>query len=372
MTRFVTADADLMREALALAQQAIGLSEPNPRVGCVIAAADGRVIGRGSTQQAGGAHAEVMALQDARERGENLRGASAYVTLEPCSHHGQTPPCCDALIAAGLSRVVSAVQDPNPLVAGRGVERLRAAGIAVEVGLLDDEAREVNIGFFSRMLRGLPWVRVKAAVSVDGRSALSNGLSQWITGEVARRDGHVWRKRASALLTGVGTVLADNPRLDVRLVATARQPLRVIVDSRLQTPLDARILDAAGNALIYTAEPGAPRIALLRDRGVEVVPVRGASGQVDLSAMLQDLAAREINELHVEAGPRLNGSLAHEGLVDEWLVYMSPKLIGIGKDLASFGPLQDLQQALALRFHSIEPVGEDLRLLLRRADAAAW
>src|SRR4051812_46752903 len=226
-----TPSHDPMRSALALAAEAIGLSDPNPRVGCVIVGADGRVIGQGHTQEAGGAHAEVMALRDAAARGETCAGATAYVTLEPCSHHGRTPPCCDALIAAGLGRVVYALDDPNPLVAGQGATRLRAAGITVESGPLADEARELNIGFFSRMQRARPWVRLKAAASLDGRTALNNGASQWITGPSARADGHAWRKRAGALLTGVGTVLDDNPRLDVRLVETARQPLRVIVDS---------------------------------------------------------------------------------------------------------------------------------------------
>ncbi|HZE92036.1 MAG TPA: bifunctional diaminohydroxyphosphoribosylaminopyrimidine deaminase/5-amino-6-(5-phosphoribosylamino)uracil reductase RibD, partial [Rhizobacter sp.] len=214
---FFADDDAAMREALALAAHAIGLSEPNPRVGCVICGADGRVLGRGHTQEAGGPHAEVMALRDAAAQGENVRGATLYVTLEPCSHQGRTPPCCDALLAAGVARVVAAVQDPNPLVSGQGAARLRAAGVRVDVGLLAEAASELNIGFFSRMLRGLPWVRLKSAVSLDGRSALDNGVSQWITGATARSDGHAWRKRAGAVLTGVGTVLEDDPRLDVRL-----------------------------------------------------------------------------------------------------------------------------------------------------------
>ncbi|HEX7439984.1 MAG TPA: bifunctional diaminohydroxyphosphoribosylaminopyrimidine deaminase/5-amino-6-(5-phosphoribosylamino)uracil reductase RibD, partial [Caldimonas sp.] len=231
-----------MREALRLAALAIGVCEPNPRVGCVIVAADGRVIGRGHTQQSGSAHAEVMALRDAAAHGESVRGATAHVTLEPCSHHGRTPPCSEALIAAGVGRVVMAIEDPNPLVSGAGAAQLRAAGIAVEVGPRADEARELNIGFFSRMQRGRPWVRLKAAVSLDGRTALPNGASQWITGAQARADGHAFRKRAGAILTGVGTVLDDDPRLDVRLVPTTNQPLRVVVDSRLDMPLTARVL----------------------------------------------------------------------------------------------------------------------------------
>jgi len=356
-----------MHEALALAHAAIGLSEPNPRVGCVITAADGRVLGRGHTQQAGGPHAEVVALQDLQQRGGTAAGAIVHVTLEPCAHHGRTPPCCDALIAAGVARVVMAIEDPNPLVAGQGAARLRAAGIAVEPGPLAVEARELNIGFFSRMQRGRPWVRLKAAVSLDGRTALNNGASQWITSTEARTDGHAWRKRAGAVLTGVGTVLDDDPRLDVRLVDTARQPLRVIVDSRLETPAAARILDAPGRVLIYAAAPDQARAAALRERGAEIAVCAGAHAKVDLAAMLADLAARGINELHVEAGHKLNGSFVREGLVDEFLIYMAPKLLGVGRELAAFGPLEQLSDSLALRFESVVPFGPDLRLLARPA-----
>jgi diaminohydroxyphosphoribosylaminopyrimidine deaminase / 5-amino-6-(5-phosphoribosylamino)uracil reductase len=358
-------DTLLMQEALALAQQAIGLSEPNPRVGCVIAAADGQVIGRGHTQQAGGPHAEVMALRDAAARGHSVRGATVIVTLEPCSHHGRTPPCCDALIAAGVQRVVMAVQDPNPLVAGLGAARLRAAGVQVDTGPLADEARELNIGFFSRMQRGRPWVRLKAAVSLDGRTALNNGVSQWITGPAARTDGHAYRKRAGAVLTGVGTVLDDDPRLDVRLVDTALQPLRVVVDSRLETPPTAKLLDAPGRVLIYAAQAEPAWQAALQQRGAEIAIMAGATGKVDLPAMLSDLAQRGINELHVEAGHKLNGSFVREGLVDEFLIYVAPKLIGIGRELAAFGPLERLQDSLELRFVSVASVGDDLRIIAR-------
>lgn len=354
-----------MGEALALAAQAIGLTEPNPRVGCVITSTDGLVVGRGHTQEAGGPHAEVMALRDAAERGHDVRGATAYVSLEPCSHHGRTPPCCDALIAAGLGRVVAAMQDPNPLVAGQGTARLRAAGITVQVGVLAEEAHELNIGFFSRMLRKRPWVRLKTAVSLDGRTSLENGLSQWITGETARTDGHAWRKRASAVLTGVGTVLEDNPRLDVRLVDTPRQPLRVIVDSRLDTPTTARILEPPGSVLIYAAGPDKARREALQARNAEIALSPGANGKVDLPSMLADLAQRGINELHVEAGHKLSGSFVREGLVDEFLVYQAPKLLGTGPGLATFGPLESLDDALALRFVSIERLGNDLRLIAR-------
>lgn len=354
-----------MAEALALAQQAIGLSEPNPRVGCLIVTDDGRVIGRGHTQQAGGPHAEVMALRDAAEHGHSVHGATVVVTLEPCAHHGRTPPCSDALVGAGVSRVVMAIEDPNPLVAGQGAARLRAAGIEVIEGIGSEAARELNIGFFSRMQRQRPWVRMKVAASLDGRTALANGVSQWITGEAARTDGHAWRRRAGAVLTGVGTVVEDNPRLDVRLVPTPRQPLRVVVDSRLDAPTGARIFEAPGSALVYAANPSAERLAAFAERGIDVARVPGAHDKVDLAAMLADLAVRGINELHVEAGHKLNGSFVRERLVDEYLIYLAPKLLGAGRDLAAFGPLTELADAVSLRFHQIDRVGEDLRVLAR-------
>ena len=365
------ADEARLAEALALAHGAIGLSEPNPRVGCIVVATDGRTIGRGHTQVAGGAHAEVAALADARAAGEDdaLRGATAFVTLEPCAHHGRTPPCCNALIAAGIARAVVAVADPNPLVAGRGIERLRAAGIAIDVAdpasAIADAARELNVGFFARMQRGTPWLRLKVAISLDGRTALPDGSSQWITGEAARRDGHAWRKRAGAVLTGVGTVRDDDPRLDVRHVDTARQPLRVVVDSKLAVAPAARILQPPGAALVYAAVPDAVRIDALRARGVEVMLVPNADAKVDLAALLADLGARGINELHVEAGAKLNASFARAGLVDEWLVYVAPKLLGDGRGLAALGTLASLDDALRLRFHDVALVGDDLRLLLR-------
>jgi diaminohydroxyphosphoribosylaminopyrimidine deaminase/5-amino-6-(5-phosphoribosylamino)uracil reductase len=359
-------DRRRLEQALALAQQAVGLSDPNPRVGCVLAAADGRTLARGYTQQAGGPHAEAAALSAALAQGIALRGSTAWVSLEPCAHHGRTPPCSDALIDAGVSRVVVAAVDPNPMVAGQGLARLRAAGIQVD--LADDDiardARELNIGFFSRMQRGRPWVRMKIAASLDGRTALDNGSSQWITGEAARSDGHLWRKRASALLTGIGTVLEDNPRLDVRLVPTPRQPLRVIVDSRLQTPPDARILDAPGDVLIYTAGNGANAQAL-RDGGAELAALPAPHGKVDLGAMLADLAHRGVNELHVEAGHKLNASLLREGLVDELLVYLAPKLLGLGREMAAFGPLSTLAEALQFEFTQVDRIGTDLRILAR-------
>jgi len=359
-----------MGEALQWAERAVGLCDPNPRVGCVIVGADGGVIGRGHTQQAGGPHAEVMALRDAAGHGHSVRGATVWVTLEPCSHHGRTPPCCDALIEAGVGRVVAAIEDPNPRVAGDGMRRLRAAGIQVDDGPGGEASRELNIGFFSRMERGRPWLRLKAAVSLDGRTALPDGTSQWITGLEARTDGHRYRRRAGAVLTGVGTVLDDDPRLDVRLVPTALQPLRVIVDSRLDTPATARVLQPPGAVLVYAATPDDGRRRALADRGVEVALQPSPSGKVDLAAMLGDLARRGINELHVEAGHKLNGSLVREGLVDEFLVYMAPKLLGVGRELALFGPLGALEEAPALAFESVTPIGRDLRIVARPLPAA--
>lgn len=361
----------LMREALELATRAIGLSEPNPRVGCILTAPDGRVIGRGHTQQAGGPHAEVMALRDAESAGESVDGATAIVTLEPCAHHGRTPPCCDALIAAGIRRVLCAGEDPFPAVAGQGLARLRAAGIDVQTwpaGPSTDAARELNIGFFSRIERGRPWLRLKVAASLDGRTALDNGASQWITGEAARRDGHAWRRRAGAVLTGAGTIHDDDPRLDVRLVETARQPLRVIVDSRLDVPAAARIFDPDGPVLIYAAAADPARAEALRARGAEIAWQPGARGKVDLLGLLRDLAARGINELHVEAGHRLNGSLVREGLVDEFLIYLAPMLIGTGRGLADLGSLTALRDAPRLRFTDVTMIETDLRVLARPLD----
>ncbi len=361
-------DLSAMRHALALAEGAIGLSDPNPRVGCVIVDTDGRLLGSGHTQAAGQAHAEVMALRDAQARGANLRGATAFVTLEPCSHQGRTGPCCEALISAGLSRVVAAIADPNPQVAGQGLARLAQAGMQTSVGLLADEAREVNIGFFSRMQTGRPFVRMKIAASMDGRTALLNGASQWITGVAARTDGHAWRKRAGAVLTGIGTLLDDNPRLDVRLIESALQPLRVVIDSRLETPLNARLLDPPGQVLIYCAvDPlsQAEHAEALRARGAELIYLPGARSKVDLAAVLLDLGGRGVNELHIEAGHKLNGSCLREGLVDELLVYLAPKLLGHGLEMAALGPFESLDQAQNWRWLECCMLGEDLRLRAR-------
>ncbi len=354
-----------IQKALGLAAQALFLSNPNPRVGCVIVAPNGDVLGEGFTQRAGGAHAEVMALRDAAACGRDVRGATAYVTLEPCSHHGRTGPCCDAIIAAGISKVVASISDPNPLVAGHGFGRLRAAGIEVVIGPGAEESRELNIGFFSRMIRGTPWVRVKSAASLDGTTALTNGASQWITSRAARADGHAWRARACAVLTGIGTVLDDNPQLDVREVDTPRQPHVVVVDSQLQLPLDANLLKPGRDCYVYTAVQDTNKQAALESKGVQVAHLPNAAGKVDLAAMLKDLGRRGINELHVEAGHKLNGSLIREGLVDELLVYLAPRLLGQGWGMADFGPLAGLSEGLALEFKSVEKLGPDLRVLAR-------
>jgi diaminohydroxyphosphoribosylaminopyrimidine deaminase/5-amino-6-(5-phosphoribosylamino)uracil reductase len=363
---------DFMQRALALARAGIGRTEPNPRVGCVIVSADGRrILGEGHTQPAGQAHAEVMALRDADARGADVRGATAYVTLEPCAHHGRTGPCCDALVAAGIARVVASLTDPNPLVAGQGFARLRAAGVAVETGPGGAESRELNLGFFSRMVRARPWVRLKIAASLDGQTALANGRSQWITGGQARADGHAWRARAGALLTGIGTVLEDDPRLDVRLAPVGRQPPLVVVDSRLQTPPGAALFGVSERPVwVYAAEAAPPARAALEARGAHVTQLGGPGGKVDLAALLKDLAGRGVNELHVEAGFKLNGSLLREGLVDELLVYLAPKLLGAGRGMVNIGPLQELAEGVALEFGPVERVGDDLRVLARVAGRA--
>ena len=355
----------LIKKALLLADNAAKLTSPNPRVGCLIVESDGSILGQGHTQQAGGPHAEITALRDAATRGNSVKGATAYVTLEPCSHHGRTGPCCDALIAAGIKKVVVSIQDPNPLVSGQGIARLRAAGIEVEVGPGAAESRELNIGFFSRMIRKTPWVRMKVAASLDGTTALANGQSQWITSVEARTDGHAWRARSCAVLTGIGTVLQDNPRLDVRLVDTPRQPHLVVVDSRLETPLDAHLFIAGRGLFIYAAGQNDAKKAALEARGATVVYLPDANGKVDLAAMMKDLARREINELHVEAGSKLNGSLIRAGLVDEFLIYLAPKLLGPGQGMAAFGPLQQLSEAVELQFLSADRVGSDLRVVAR-------
>lgn len=356
-------DYAFMARALQLAERGLFTTTPNPRVGCVIVR-DGVVVGEGWHERAGGPHAEVHALRIA---GERARGATAYVTLEPCSHHGRTPPCVEALIQAGVARTVAAMQDPNPRVAGSGLAELRAAGVESEAGLLEGEARELNVGFVSRMTRGRPWVRMKIAASLDGKTALRNGTSQWITGPDARRDGHRWRARACAVLTGFGTVRDDDPSLTVREVETPRQPLRIVVDSRLETSLEAKLL-AGGNALVFAGIDDRARIAALRARGVEVVVLPNAVHKVDLDAMLKELGRRELNEVHVEAGFKLNGSLLEAGGVDELVLYLAPCLLGdAARGLFDLPALGDLGQRRALVIRDVRHVGADLRVVARFA-----
>lgn len=356
-------DRGFMARALELAERARWHAPPNPAVGCVIVR-DGRILGEGWTQAPGSNHAEIEAMQDARAQGHDLRGATAYVTLEPCSHFGRTPPCANALVEAHLARVVAAIEDPNPQVAGQGLARLREAGIEVRCGLLADEARESNLGFFTRMTRGTPWLRMKIAASLDGKTALANGTSQWITSPDARADGHAWRARAGAILTGIGTVAADDPQLNVRLVNAPRQPLKVLVDSRLDVSPAARLFDD-GKVLVACAVDDAARRAALQARGAELVCLPDSAGKVDLAALMRELGRRHVNEVHAEAGFKLNGSLLRAGVVDELLVYLAPMLIGEATGMAHLPALSELTAAQRLRFHSVSAVGPDVRILAR-------
>jgi len=360
---FSAIDHAHMARALALAERGLFTTQPNPRVGCVVAQGDD-VVGEGWHQRAGGPHAEVFALRDA---GERARGATAYVTLEPCGLHGRTPPCADALIAAGIGRVVIAAEDTSQ-AEGAGLARLRGAGIAVEAGLMRDPARELNVGFFRRIEHGRPFVRLKLAMSLDGRTALANGASQWITGEAARADVQRWRARSSAILTGSGTVLADNPRLTVRLPAgeEAIPPLRVVLDRQLRTPAGSHVLDGSVPTLMLHcagAEVGAPRFAR-----VECIALPVCDGRLDLAAVLALLAARQVNEVHVEAGPVLGGALLAAGLVDELLLYVAPVLLGDhARPLLQLPSLSDMADRWQLRTVEQRMVGEDWRLRLRPA-----
>lgn len=356
-------DLDGMTLALEWAAKGMYTTSPNPRIGCVIVR-DGHVIGAGVTQAAGFDHAEIQALKDAQARGHDVRGATAYVTLEPCNHHGRTPPCSDALVRAGLGRVVAAMEDPNPLVAGQGLAKLAAAGIAVSSGVLADAAHEMNIGFFSRMRRGLPWVRMKSAASLDGMTALHNGQSQWITGPEARADGHAWRARACAILTGIGTVKADDPQLNVRAVETPRQPRRIVVDSKLDIDPKARVLEGGGTWIV-AAVSDPEKEAALRAAGAEIIVLPNAAGKVDLPELMRELGRRQINELHVEAGGKLNGSLIREGCVDELLVYLAPVLLGDAQGMFALPALTDLSRKHTLKFHEVKQIGADLRILAR-------
>lgn len=361
---FSDADQRHMAQALALAERGLYGTTPNPRVGCVLVR-DGAVLAEGWHARAGGPHAEAAAIAQASARGVSLRGATAYVTLEPCNHQGRTPPCARALIEAGVARVVIAMADPNPTASG-GMQALREAGITVECGLLQAEAEALNPGFIARVTRQRPWVRMKIAASLDGRTALADGRSQWITGAAARQDGHQWRARACAILTGIGTVRDDDPQLNVRDVDTTRQPLRVVIDSRLETPLSARILQGSKTLLLSAIDDPA-REAAYAVRGVEVERVpSNAQGKTDLPLVLETLARRGINELHVEAGAKLNGSLLREGCVDELLIYLAPSVIGdTGLGMFALPPLAELAAQQRLQFTDVRQIGDDLRIRAR-------
>ena len=354
------ADERHMRRALQLAERGLAGTDPNPRVGCVLVRAE-RTVGEGWHERAGGPHAEVMAL---RQAGADAEGASAYVTLEPCAHTGRTPPCVAALISAGVRRVVFAVSDPNPLVNGAGASALRAAGVQVREGVLAAEARALNPGFFKRMQCGLPWVRLKLAASLDGRTALADGRSRWITGEAARADVQRFRARSSVVLTGSGTVLADDPALNVRLADTPRQPLRVLLDGALRVSPDARMLHPANEALVFTASTDPARRAELERRGVRVeIAAAGPDGRLLLAPILRRLGELEANEVWIEAGARLAGAWLREQLVDELIIYLAPRLLGPGaRPLLQLPAPADLEQAPRLRFTECVPLGEDLRL----------
>jgi len=362
---FVAEDFEFMARALRLAERGLYTTTPNPRVGCVLVK-DGRVVGEGWHERAGEAHAEVVALKAA---GAAAQGATAYVSLEPCAHQGRTPPCTDALVAAKVARVVAAMPDPNPQVAGKGLQKLREAGIRVEAGLMEEQARELNIGFVSRMTRGRPWMRVKIAASLDGKTALANGVSQWIGGPDARRDGHHWRARSCAVMTGIGTLNDDDPRLTVRDVETTRQPLRIVVDSRLRITPEAKILDG-GAVLIATATQDDAKAHALKAKGADVVVLPNVEGKVDLLRLTQYLGSIGINEVLIEAGINLDSALLRAGVVDELLFYLAPLLLGdAGRGMLDLGDLTRMEQRLELDIRDTRLFGPDLRVLARLGKA---
>ena len=356
-----------MQRALELAKDALYLTSPNPRVGCVLVNPKGKVIGEGHTQKAGQAHAEIAALAHANQNSEDTHGATAFVTLEPCSHTGRTPPCTNALIKAGIQRVVASFKDPNPLVSGSGLDQLRQAGVQVELGLGEEESRQLNAGFIKRMTHGLPWVRLKVASSVDGATALHNGLSQWITGAPAREHGHTWRARSCAILSGVGTILSDDPSLNVRLSTATRQPKLVIIDKALDTLPSAAIFKEKREVLIYCASPQTEKAKILTQQGAKVIQMPDTQNPkyVDLKAVLFDLGKKEINELHIEAGAGLNASFIQNDLVDEFLIYLAPLIVGSAKGWANLPVLENLKEAKRLSFLESYPIGEDLFLRAR-------
>ncbi len=362
-------DEAYMRLALEEAKKAWRLSPPNPSVGAVIVK-DGVILGRGHTQKAGGPHAEIMAIRDAQERGNSIAGATVYVTLEPCAHYGRTPPCANRLADEKVGRVVAAVGDPNPKVSGRGIGILREAGIKAELGCLEEEAREVNIGFLTRMTRGTPWVRMKVAETMDGRTAFPDGRSQWITGAAAREDGHRWRGRAGAVVTGAGTVLADDPQMNVRLPDQVRQPMRVVIDSELKTPVGAKVVASEGGKTLIVASAAATQEceAALVAAGAEIVrlPSEENPSRVDLKRLLLELAAREVNEVHLEAGHGLNGAFLNADLVDEMLVYIAPCIFGSGLGPADAVLPASPGEAHRWRVTGLSSVGDDVRLICRR------
>jgi len=354
---FTADDHEYMARALRLAENGLYTTTPNPRVGCVIVK-DGAVVGEGWHVRAGEPHAEIHAL---RAAGEAARGATVYVTLEPCCHHGRTPPCAQALIAAGVARVVAAMEDPNPLVAGEGLDLLERAGVRTEHGLLEDQAHELNIGFVYRMTSGRPWVCLKTAASLDGKTALNNGVSQWITGEDARRDVHRLRARSCAVLTGIGTVLADDPQMNVRAVETPRQPLRVVVDSQLRMPPSAKML-TGGKTLIVTGSHDHQKMDALYQAGARMLILPLKDGRIDLKQMLDELAKQQINEVMVEAGPTLSGAMLQAGLVDELMIYLAPLLLGDrARGMFELPELSEMA-GRELRIKDIGMVGRDLRI----------
>jgi len=351
-----------MARAIHLAERGLYTTDPNPRVGCVLVNG-GEVVGEGWHERAGEPHAEVMAL---RVAGERARGSTAYVSLEPCSHHGRTPPCADALITAGVTRVVAAMEDPNPLVAGQGLARLKAAGIAVENGILSAQAAALNPGFIKRMKSGRPWVRVKSAASLDGRTAMASGESRWITGEDARADVHRWRARSSAIVTGVATVLADDPSLNARLDDEVLQPLRVVLDPRLKMSPTARLLSLPGQTLICTLDADTDAAAVLREAGAEVVAAPGEGGRIALPALLDLLGQRHINEVMVEAGPTLAGAFMQAGLADELILYLAPHLLGDdARGLFTLPGLEQMRDRVELEIADVRAVGRDWRIRAR-------